>query len=77
MKISGNSTRSHLAYGVLTLAALIIIGLFFIEMPQSNRDLLNTALGFVAGWASAVVSYYFASTEVESITEKDSKDESS
>ena len=51
MKISGNNTRSHLAYGVLTLASLIIIGLFFIEMPQSNRDLLNTALGFVAGWA--------------------------
>ena len=77
MKISGNNTRSNLAYGVLTLASLIIVGLFFIEMPQSNRDLLNTALGFVAGWASAVVSYYFASTEVESITEKDSKDESS
>ena len=77
MKISGNNTRAHLAYGVLTLASLIIIGLFFIEMPQSNRDLLNTALGFVAGWASAVVSYYFASAEVESITEKDSKDESS
>lgn len=77
MKISGNNTRSNLAYGVLTLASLIIICLFFIEMPQSNRDLLNTALGFVAGWASAVVSYYFASTEVESITERDSKDESS
>ena len=77
MKISGNNTRSHLAYGVLTLASLIIIGLFFIEMPQSNRDLLNTALGFVAGWASAVVSYYFASAEVESTIEKDSKDESS
>ena len=76
MKISGNNTRSNLAYGVLTLASLIV-GLFFIEMPQSNRDLLNTALGFVAGWASAVVSYYFASAEVESITEKDSKDESS
>lgn len=81
----GEKVRAYLAFSVLTLAAALICGLFFVDIPQSSRDLITTALGFVAGWAGSVVSYYFGYSDRQAIRdsqqlksnekEKENKDE--
>ena len=63
----GERVRAYLAFGVLTLASALIAGLFFIDIPQSSRDLITTALGFVAGWAGSVVSYYFGYSDRQAL----------
>lgn len=42
-----------------TLAFLMILGLFFIEVPKDNSQQLYMILGIVAGWVTSAVSYYF------------------
>ena len=45
-------------------------GLYFVEIPPTNRDALMLALGIVFGWGSAVVqSEYGASTTGRKIAE--------
>ena len=41
------------------LAFLMILGLFFIELPKDNAQQLHMILGIVAGWVTSAVSYYF------------------
>ena len=60
--MSADKTRAYLAFTVLAIAALLVLGLFFIDMPRENSNLINTALGFIAGWAGAIVSFYFGSS---------------
>lgn len=45
-----------------TMAFLMILGLFFLKIPDDNANLINTALGFVAGWVSSSTGYYFVKT---------------
>ena len=45
-----------------TLAFLMILGLFFIEIPKDNSQQLHMILGIVAGWVTSAVSYYFGTT---------------
>ncbi|MEB3753831.1 hypothetical protein [Acinetobacter sp. MD2(2019)] len=61
--MNNDNTRAYLAYAVLIISALLIVGLFFIEMPRENSNLINTALGFVAGWAGSIVSFYFGASD--------------
>ena len=68
----GERVRAYLAFGVLTLASALIAGLFFIDIPQSSRDLITTALGFVAGWAGSVVSYYFGYSDRQALRDSES-----
>ena len=68
----GERVRAYLAFGVLTLASALIAGLFFIDIPQSSRDLITTALGFVAGWAGSVVSYYFGYSDRQALRDRES-----
>lgn len=56
------NTRAYLSFAVLFIVTLLVVGLFFIEMPKDNSNLINTALGFIAGWAGAIVSFYFGSS---------------
>lgn len=56
--------KLHNVRFILALIAVIsclaaIAGLFFIEMPQGNRDLVNIALGAMLGWGGSVLSFYF------------------
>lgn len=58
--------RSGFRYtiGVLvTLGGLAALaGLYFIAVPESNREPLLLAIGLVLGWGSAVVNYEFGSS---------------
>jgi hypothetical protein len=52
---------------VLGLVALIggllgLAGLYFIPIPEGNREPLLLALGLVLGWGSTVVGYEFGSS---------------
>jgi hypothetical protein len=52
---------------VLGLLALLgglggLAGLYFIPIPEGNRDALLLALGLVLGWGSTVIGYEFGSS---------------
>ena len=46
---------------------VLVISLFFIEMPRENSNLINTALGFVAGAMTTACGFYFGSTESQEV----------
>ncbi len=52
---------------ILGLVALIggllgLGGLYFVPIPEGNREPLLLALGLVLGWGSTIVSYEFGSS---------------
>lgn len=52
---------------LLGLVALIggllgLAGLYFVPIPEGNREPLLLALGLVLGWGSTVISYEFGSS---------------
>ena len=52
---------------VLGLVALVgglmgLAGLYFVPIPEANREPLLLALGLVLGWGSTVVGYEFGSS---------------
>ncbi|MEN8380795.1 hypothetical protein [Acinetobacter radioresistens] len=55
------------------MSLLCIIGLFFIEMPDKNRDLINVALGAILGWSGTVVAFYFGSSDRQQKNQDDSR----
>lgn len=61
--MNSDNTRAYLAFAILIIIALLIMGLFFVDMPRENSNLVNTALGFVAGWSGAIVSFYFGASD--------------
>lgn len=61
--INNEHTRTILAFIAMAMSLLCIIGLFFIEMPDKNRDLINVALGAILGWSGTVVAFYFGSSD--------------
>lgn len=48
---------------VMLIAALLIVGLFFAEIPEGNRDIAMVLLGIAMGWGGAVVQFHFGSSE--------------
>ncbi len=52
------------ALGVLALSGGLIglAGLFFVPVPETNREPLLLALGLVLGWGSTVIGYEFGSS---------------
>lgn len=63
--MNNDNTRAYLAFSLVALMFVLIISLFFIDMPRENSNLINTALGFVAGAMSAACGFYFGSSESE------------
>ena len=62
------------AHFILTLAfstmvTLMIGGLFFVQMPVDNANMINIALGFIAGWVSSAVNFYFGDNDKRINTE--------
>lgn len=51
--------KMWLAIAALLIATVLIVGLFFIELPTGNRDMIGMGLGAAIGWASATINYYF------------------
>lgn len=61
--MNSEQTKTYIAFLALGIAVLSIIGLFFIDIPDKNRDLVNIALGSIIGWGGAVVSFYFGNSD--------------
>ena len=61
--VNSEQTKTAIAFVALGIAVLAIIGLFFIDIPEKNRDLVNIALGSIIGWGGAVVSFYFGNSD--------------
>ena len=40
-----------------------VVALFFVKVPDSNKDILYMSLGIVIGYASNVVTFYFGSSK--------------
>ncbi|HEV2746740.1 MAG TPA: hypothetical protein VGW34_05525 [Allosphingosinicella sp.] len=54
--------RALLGMLALTGGLLGLGGLYFIPIPEGNREPLLLALGLVLGWGGTVVSYEFGSS---------------
>lgn len=48
---------------VLALCAVMMAALFFVEIPEGNRDIAMVLLGIGMGWGGAVVQFHFGSSE--------------
>ena len=64
---AGPPREGSLYRAVLGLVALIgglmgLAGLYFVPIPEANREPLLLALGLVLGWGSTVVGYEFGSS---------------
>ena len=68
--MNSEQTKTAIAFVALGIAVLAIIGLFFIDIPEKNRDLVNIALGSIIGWGGAVVSFYFGNSDQKSKGDK-------
>lgn len=56
----------------------MIAGFFFVDPPKENLRLLDTSLGFAAGFVSASFGYYFGASFIsrKGVDLNDSSDES-
>ena len=54
--------RALLGLVALTGGLLGLAGLYFVPIPEANREPLLLALGLVLGWGSTVVGYEFGSS---------------
>lgn len=54
--------RAVLGLVALTGGLLCMGGLYFIPIPEGNREPLLLALGLVLGWGSTIVGYEFGSS---------------
>ena len=54
--------RALLGLIALVGGLLGLAGLYFVPIPESNREPLLLALGLVLGWGSTVVGYEFGSS---------------
>ena len=61
--MNSDQTKTYIVYITLGLSVLVIIGLFFFNVPEKNKDLLNIVIGSLIGWTSAIVSFYFGNSE--------------
>lgn len=50
--------------GFLTVVTIIpiLFGLFFIKIPNGNRDTIIYIIGQITGWAGAVYTFYYGSS---------------
>jgi len=54
----------YLTIGVFSFSAIIVFLLFFIEVPDKNRDVINFILGVVVGTGlTGIFQYFFGSSQ--------------
>lgn len=58
----GNRYRVVLGLVALIGGLLGLAGLYFVPIPEGNREPLLLALGLVLGWGSTVIGYEFGSS---------------
>jgi hypothetical protein len=56
------SFRAALAILAITGGLAGMAGLYFVPIPEGNREPLLLALGLVLGWGSTVIGYEFGSS---------------
>lgn len=56
--------RYRAALGIVALIGGLggLAGLYFVPIPEGNREALLLALGLVLGWGSTVIGYEFGSS---------------
>ena len=72
-----DNVRVYLSIGSLLIVAGMITGFFFVDPPKENLRLLDTSLGFAAGFVSASFGYYFGATFLPQTRNGESEDDSS
>ncbi len=55
--------RHIVGAAVIALCTAMIAALFFVEIPEGNRDIAMVLLGIGMGWGGAVVQFHFGSSE--------------
>ena len=63
--MNSEQTRSYIAFSLIALMFVLVIALFFVEMPRENSNLINTALGFIAGAITTACGFHFVCSEQE------------
>ena len=58
-----NFVRSFLTTSIVIFVLILLISLFYFNIPMENKDLVNILLGAIIGWASNIVSFYFGSSD--------------
>lgn len=58
----GAKHRGVIGLAALALGGLGFVALFFVPIPEGNREPLMLALGIVLGWGGTVVNYEFGSS---------------
>ncbi len=58
-KMNSENTRAYLAFALVGLMFVLVIALFFVDMPRENSNLINTALGFIAGAMTTACGFLF------------------
>lgn len=61
---SRHDHRYRTALGIVALIGGLggLAGLYFVPIPEGNREPLLLALGLVLGWGSTVIGYEFGSS---------------
>lgn len=55
--------RGALAIGLITLFAAAIIGLFRLQIFESNRETITYMLGQLSGMVTTAIAFYFNTTQ--------------
>jgi len=58
----GASYRAVIGLIAIAGGLLGLAGLYFVPVPEANREPLLLALGLVLGWGSTVIGYEFGSS---------------
>lgn len=58
-----NFVRYFLTASIVIFVLILLISLFYFNIPMENKDLVNILLGAIIGWASNIVSFYFGSSD--------------
>lgn len=53
------NVRSAVAILTVTVANLIVFFLFFVKVPDTNKELLNFVIGSIMGALTTTLSFYF------------------
>ena len=59
-----------LAVIILLYSFTLVGGLFFMDFPPANRDLINVFFGLCLGYSGNVVTFYFGSSEGSRLKDK-------
>lgn len=62
MTAIGNAFRYIIGAAAVIGGFAALAGLYFIDVPEGNREPLLLAIGLVLGWGSTVVGYEFGSS---------------